>query len=156
MIKIDTEKRRTFIRLTLVLLWIITGFLIFITYRGHTLLVDNKNVEDANLQAPDLITVTVDKNKTLEFFKGDRDRFEVSGGSHSIYIKFSDGRPPFETRFKLPLKPDMFILSVPKMINGIEPWIEEFQVQPESRNTDENDSSANSDNETAADPEYDL
>ncbi|MDR2597914.1 MAG: hypothetical protein LBC76_11425 [Treponema sp.] len=156
MIKIDMEKRSLFIRLTLVLIWIITGFLIFITCRGHTLLVDNKNVEDVNLQAPDLITVTVDKSKTLEFFKGDRDRFEVSGGNHKIYIEFSDGRPPFEAKFKLPLKPDIFILSVPKMINGIEPWIEEFYIQPESRNTEENDSSTNSDNETAADPEYDM
>jgi hypothetical protein len=156
MIKIDIEKRRIFIRLTLVLLWIITGLIIFIIYRGHTLLVDNKNIDDANIKAPDLIAVTVDKNKALDFFQGDRDRFEVSGGRHRIYIEFTDGRPPFEAKFKLPLKPDILLLSIPKMINGIEPWIEEFHTQAESRNMEENDTSINLDNETAADPEYNL
>ncbi|MDR2730588.1 MAG: hypothetical protein LBB81_06790 [Treponema sp.] len=156
MIKKDIEKRRVFIRLTLVIIWIITAFIIFIMYRGHTLLVDNKNIDDANIEAPDLIAVTVDRNKALDFFRGDRDRFEISGGTHRIYIKFTDGRPPFEAMFKLPLKPDMFLLSIPKMINGLEPWIEEFHTRAESRNTEENDFSANFDNETAIDSEYNM
>jgi hypothetical protein len=155
MIKIDIEKRRIFIRLTLVLTWIVTAFIIFTMYRGHTLLIDNKSIDEANLQAPDMITVTVDKNKTLDFFRGDRDRFEVSGAKHRIQVKFTDGRPPFEAVFKLPLKPDMFLLSIPKMINGIEPCVEEFRTQVESRNTEENDPSINMDNETEVE-EYSL
>ncbi|MCL2130613.1 MAG: hypothetical protein FWH35_09705, partial [Treponema sp.] len=67
------------------------------------------------------------------FFRGDRDLFKVSGGKHQIRIEFSDGSPPFEASFKLPLWPDMFLLSIPKMINGLDPYIEVFHTQPESR-----------------------
>jgi hypothetical protein len=135
--KIKVKQRRLFIRLALIVVWIGLGFVLFILNRGHTLLVDNHNVETANLQAPDLIKVTVDRGKTLEFFRGDRDIFEVGGGKHSIYVEFSDGKPPFEANFTLPLGPDMFLLSIPKMIHNIEPYLEEFHTQPESRNVEE-------------------
>jgi hypothetical protein len=104
--------------------------------RGHTLLVDNRNIEDLNIRAPDLITVTINKAKPLEFFRNDRDMFQLGGGKHRIYIEFSDGTPPFEKRFTLPLGPDMFLLSIPKMINGIEPYYEVFYTQQESRSDD--------------------
>jgi len=107
-----------------------------VTYRGHTLLVDNKNVETPAIRAPDMIKVTVDRKKTLEFFRGDRDIFDLGGGGHRIRIEFSDGTPPFEKRFKLPLGPDMFILSIPKMINNIEPFYEVFFTRQESRSDD--------------------
>ena len=133
------RQRRTIIRAILIVLWIVLGILLFVFNRGHTLLVDNRNVENPSLRAPDLITVTVNKGKSLEFFRGDRDLFEVGGGKHRIHVEFSDGKPPFETTFTLPLGPDMFLLSIPKMINGIEPYIEVFRRQPETRNVEEND-----------------
>jgi len=135
-IKNDTKKRRLAIRLALVVVWIGLGAALFVMNRGHTLLVDNRNVEDPAIRAPDLITVTVDKKKPLEFFRGDRDIFELGGGTHRLYIEFSDGKPPFEKRFKLPLGPDMFILYIPKLINGIEPYYEVFYTQQESRSVD--------------------
>jgi len=134
--KSGTKKRRLLIRLALVVVWVGLGVVLFVMNRGHTLLVDNRNVEAPAIRAPDLITVTVDKKKPLEFFRGDRDIFELGGGSHRIYIEFSDGTPPFEKRFKLPLGPDMFILYIPKMINGIEPYYEVFYTQQESRSVD--------------------
>jgi hypothetical protein len=135
-VNLDTKKRRLLIRLAVVVVWIGLGVVLFVLNRGHTLLVDNRNVETPAIHAPDLIMVTVDKRKPLEFFRGDRDIFELGGGSHRIYIEFSDGTPPFEKRFKLPLGPDMFILSIPKMINGIEPYYEVFYTQQESRSVD--------------------
>jgi hypothetical protein len=147
-IKIETKKRRLIIRLALVVVWIGLGVILFITNRGHTLLVDNRNVEDpahpagATIRAPDLIKVTVNNGRALEFFRGDRDIFEVGGGTHRIYIEFSDGSPPFEKRFRLPLGPDMFILSIPKMINGVEPYYEVFFTQQESRRDDTEDETA--------------
>jgi hypothetical protein len=134
--KIDTKKRRLIIRLALVVVWIVLGVMLFVLSRGHTLLVDNRKVEAPAIRAPDLITVTVDRGRPLDFFRGDRDIFELGGGSHRIYIEFSDGTPPFEKRFKLPLMSDMFILSIPKMINGIEPYYEVFFTQQESRSDD--------------------
>jgi len=135
-VNLDTRKRRLLIRLAVVVVWIGLGVVLFVMNRGHTLLVDNRNVEAPAIRAPDLIMVTVDKRKPLEFFRGDRDIFELGGGSHRIYIEFSDGTPPFEKRFKLPLGPDMFILFIPKMINGVEPYYEVFYTQQESRSVD--------------------
>ena len=133
---IYTKKRRLLIRLALVAVWIGLGVFLFVMYRGHTLLVDNRNVEAPAITAPDMIKVTVDRKKALDFFRGDRDIFDLGGGVHRIHIEFSDGTPPFEKRFKLPLGPDMFILSIPKMINGIEPYYEVFFTRQESRSDD--------------------
>ncbi|QQO10404.1 DUF6672 family protein [Breznakiella homolactica] len=128
--------RRTLIRGALVLLWIGLGVVTFIFARGHTLLVDNRNAEDGSYRAPDLIKVSVDGGKGLEFFRGDRDRFTVVGKKHTIRVEFSDGTPPFEGKFELPLENDMYMLSVPKMIRGIEPFVEIFHTAPEPRRDD--------------------
>ena len=135
--KTPVRKRKILIQISLAIIWIALGILLFIFNRGHTLLVDNRNAEDPQLTAPDLVIVTVNNNKPLEFFRGDRDLYNLGGGRHKIRIEFSDGRPAFETSFNLPLGPDMFILSIPKMINGIEPYIDVFYTQPESRSDDE-------------------
>jgi hypothetical protein len=110
--------------------WIGLGIVIFVNFRGHTLIVDNRS-GDAGLEAPDLITVTVNGGKGLEFFRGDRDLFSVTGGSHRIRVEFGSGGPPFEGRFKLPVAENMYILSIPKMINGITPFVEPFHTEPE-------------------------
>ena len=127
-----TQKRRgNCIRAALVLLWIGLGALLFTVYRGHTLLVDNRNT-DEGLRAPDLITVSVDGGKGLEFFRGDRDRFTVAGARHRIRIEFGDGSPPFEREFSLPIRDDMYMLSVPRMLNDL-PFVEVFHTAPEPR-----------------------
>ncbi|MCL2127220.1 MAG: hypothetical protein FWH38_03105 [Treponema sp.] len=131
------NRRRLIIRLILAAVWTGLGVLIFLVNRGHTVLVDNGNVAELELIAPDLIKVTLDGKNSLEFFRGDRDIFKVAGSRHFIAVEFSDGKPPFETDFRLPLGPDMFLLSVPKMINGIEPYIEIFHTRQESRSDDE-------------------
>ena len=135
--KKSVKRRRLIIRLSLAVVWIGLGVLLFVLNRGHSVLIDNHNLTDPAIRAPDLITVTFDREKPLDFFRGDRDIFKVGGGRHRIYIEFSDGTPAFEARFTLPLGPDMFLLSIPKMINGIEPFIEVFYTQPQSRNEEE-------------------
>jgi hypothetical protein len=134
---LSKTKRRFFIRAALVFFCIALGVVIFIMNRGHTLLVDNRNIEAENLRAPDLIKVSIDRGKTLEFFRGDRDIFEVGGGRHTIRVEFSDGTPPLEKKFSLPLMPDMFLLSIPRMIRGDDPYFEVFYTQQESRNEEE-------------------
>ena len=141
---IALKQRRLIIRLALVVLWIGFGVLLFVLNRGHAILVDNRNVEGLSLRAPDLIKVTVNTGKPLEFFRGDRDIFDVGGGRHRILVEFSDGKPPFETQFTLPLGPDMFLLSIPKMINGIEPYIEAFRSEPEPRSENEDEENSGS------------
>ena len=131
------KKRRLKIKLFVAIVWIGLGVIIFVLNRGHSLLVDNRNVENPAIRAPDLITVSVNKLKPLEFFRGDRDIFRVKGSRQHIMIEFSDGTPPFEKEFALPLGPDMFLLSIPKMINGEEPFFEVFVSSQESRAVEE-------------------
>ena len=133
---ITLKQRRLVIRLILVVIWIVLGILLFVLNRGHSLLIDNRNVENPSLRAPDLIKVTIDKTKPMEFFRGDREIVDVGGGDHRIRIEFSDGSPSVETHFSLPLGPDMFILSIPKLISGTEPYFEVFISRQESRNTE--------------------
>jgi hypothetical protein len=127
------SRRRIIIRAILVVLWIGVGAVLFVFNRGHALLVDNRNLQDQGIQAPDMITVFVDGLNGLEFFRGDRDRFQVAGSNHRITVEFSDGTPPFEGAFILPVKDDMYILSIPKMISGIEPFVEVFHSEQVNR-----------------------
>ena len=141
----DVKQRRLMIRLALVVVWIALGVMLFVLNRGHSILLDNRNLTSPEMRAPDMITVTVNKLKPLEFFRGDRDIVDVGGGRQKIKIEFSDGKPPFQTSFKLPLGPDMFILSIPKMINGIEPFFEDFNSpQQESGNNSDGQQQSNS------------
>ncbi|MDR0786032.1 MAG: hypothetical protein LBE74_09175 [Treponema sp.] len=132
----ETKKRRLIIRAAIVITWIGLGGVLFVTNRGHSLLVDNRNVAALNLRAPDLVIVTVDKSKPTEFLRGDRNIFKVGGGKHRVTVEFADGTPPFTKTFTLPLKGDMFLLSIPKLTNGIESFYEEF-VNTATRNADE-------------------
>jgi hypothetical protein len=89
-----------------------------------------------------MITITVNNGKALEFFRNDRDIFEVGGGTHRIKIEFADGTPPFTGTFSLPLKHDMYILSIPKMLAGEEPFVEPFsgnEFQPREETEDDAD-----------------
>jgi hypothetical protein len=135
-------KRGLIIRSVLVILWIGLGLILFVFNRGHALLVDNRNVQDLNLRASDLITVSVDGQRPLELLRGDRDRLIVKGINHRIRVEFSDGKPPFEGVFKLPLKDDMYLISIPRMTGGIEPFLEVFHTAPEPRAPEEEEIAA--------------
>lgn len=119
-------RRRILIRSALVLLWVGLGVLLFVTRRGHTLLVDNKGDPAGAYGAVDLMVVKMNGGKGVEFFKGDRDKFALAGSRHRIRIEFADGRSPEERDFTLPLKHDVYLLSVPKMLAGVEPFLEPF------------------------------
>jgi hypothetical protein len=121
----------------LVLVWFLLGSALFISNRGHTLLVDNHNLQEEGIRAPDLIKISIDDGYPLDFFRGDRDRYNLGGSNHRIRVEFSDGTAPFEGTFKLPIKDDMYILSVPKMINGLEPFVEVFHTVRENRAPEE-------------------
>jgi hypothetical protein len=128
------NKRRLIIRAILIAIWISFGVALFIFNRGHAILIDNRNLPDEGIQAPDMISVFIDSQVGLEFFRGDRDRFQVAGSKHKIYVEFNDGTTPtFEQSFILPIKDDMYILSVPRMLAGIEPFVEVFHSEQVNR-----------------------
>jgi hypothetical protein len=126
--------RRVLIRAGLVVIYVGLGVALFVLFRGHTLLVDNHDA--GGYSAPDMITVFVDKGEGSGFFRNDRDRYNLSGSRHTITVEFGDGRPAFAGRFELPIKDDMYILSIPRLLNN-EPCVEVFHTQPEKRAEDE-------------------
>jgi hypothetical protein len=131
----NSRQKKLLIRGGLVLAWFLLGTLLFVTSRGHTLLVDNRDFE--NIRASNLITVYVDRGGGVEYFRGDRDRLTLTGSKHRILVEFGDGSPPFEGDFTLPIRDDMYLLSVPKMVNGIEPFVEVFHTAPEPVNRED-------------------
>ncbi|MDR1218044.1 MAG: hypothetical protein LBK73_00350 [Treponema sp.] len=128
------KSTRTAIRVALVAVYIGLGGFLFVSFRGHTLLVDNHDTEF--LTAPDMIMASVDKGERLAFFNGDRDRFAVRGRNVRIRIEFSDGKPTFEETISLPFKDDMYLLSIPKLLNN-EPCLEPFNTASEPRAEEE-------------------
>jgi len=125
----QTKTRRILLRLALLVVYVALAVALFIFNRGHTVLVDNKGDPAGTFQAFELMKVSIDGGKGMEFFKGDRDKFTVVGQRHRIRIEFPDGsKPAFEGRFIVPLGGDLFLLSVPKMVAGLEPFIEPFVV----------------------------
>jgi hypothetical protein len=133
--------RRIILRSCFVVVWIGALAAIFFLDRGHTVFVDNKNSPEGSpttYEAVEFVKVSLDGGKGVEFFKGDRDRFPVAGAKHRIRVEFKDGREPIEREFSLPLITDLFLLSVPKMIAGIDPFVEPFHMEiATSRTADE-------------------
>ena len=122
------KTRRILLRSALLVVYVAIAVTLFVFNRGHTVLVDNKADPTGSYAAFDLMKVSIDGGKAVEFFKGDRDKFTVVGQRHRIRIGFSNGQPEFEGTFSVPLGGDLFLLSVPKMVAGMEPFIEPFVV----------------------------
>lgn len=147
------DVRRNMIRTGIAVFWVAAAIALFLNFRGHTILVDNKASPDGAAAAVPLMKVSIDAGKAVEFFAGDRDRFAVVGSSHRIRIDFADGRASVERRFRHPIGIDVFLLSVPKLLAGIEPFIEPFIAEAAvSRDDDEPVTASFGGNEPAAPP----
>lgn len=121
-----SKTRKMVVRGLLLVVYVgIAAFMLLIG-RQHTILIDNKSAEDGSYEAIDGILVSIDGKEGAEYYSGDRDKATVQGQSHKIRIEvFSDGTVTEKT-FRVPLWEDMTILSVPKLLAGIEPFNEKF------------------------------
>jgi hypothetical protein len=126
--------RRFCFRLVFVVVWIGLGVFIFVGWRGHVVLIDNHDVEGLTA-AP--VTVSIVGKIGAEYFRGDRDRVSLAGINHKIRIDFSDGQPPFTGTFRLPLKNDMYLLSIPKLLSGQGDAVELFIQAAQPRQSEE-------------------
>jgi len=118
--------RRLFVRLGLVVAYGLALALCFVAGKGHTILVDNKGTEDGRFAALDGVMVSIDGKEALEMYSGDRDRVIVKSQSHRIVLEDPMGTKLLDKRFSLPIDEDMMILSIPKILAGVEPFIEKF------------------------------
>jgi hypothetical protein len=129
--------RRPLLRAVINLLWILLGVILFVNFRAHTLLVDNQSADDGSYEAFEMVNVTIDKFDDEEIWEDERIRIlGVAGSKHTIRVEFDDGREPVEMEFELPIKDDMYLLSVPRMVAGMD-FVDVFRVQDQVRETQE-------------------
>ncbi len=124
--KMSEKLGRLLVRSLLVLALIGVLVLSFLAGKGHTILVDNKDVSGGSISAIDGILVSVDGKEELELYSGDRDMQKVKGQSHVVKVEIINDGTKFEKRIALPLMTEMMLLSIPKLVAGIEPCIETF------------------------------
>jgi hypothetical protein len=128
-----TRLRRLLVRLALAALYAALIALVFVTGKGHTILVDNKDRPEG-FAAVDGILVSVDGREPLELYPGDRDMVKVKGQRHRVSIESVTGGEKKTVELKLPMDGDMLLLSVPKLAAGrddcLEPFVPRDQPAP--------------------------
>lgn len=129
--------KRIIIRSALGLLYVLLLVLMLVTGKRHTILIDNKADPNGSFGAINGMSVQIDALEAAEYYPGDRDKALVKGQRHHIKVELFDDEKVIERDFRIPLNQDMVLLSVPKMIAGIEPFIEPFTVQLEQASMDQ-------------------
>lgn len=123
-----TKTRRLAIRGGLLVIYVLLMVLMIMTGRRHTILIDNKDAADGSYSAINGMEVAIDRQESSEYYPGDRDKAMVQGQTHKIKVTIFDDNKTIEKEFKVPLWSDVMIISVPKLIAGVEPWIEPFTM----------------------------
>lgn len=131
------KSKKFIIRAILVAAYILLGILMVYSGKRHTILIDNKDAEDGTYQAIDGMSVQVDNLEAGEYYAGDRDKAVVKGQKHVIRIELFNEEKKIEKSFTVPFGNDVLILSVPKLVNNIEPFIEPFTVLMEQNSQTE-------------------
>lgn len=136
-----TMVRRLLIRLALVVVYAGLVALVFVLGKGHSLIIDNKDLADGTLTAAmDGNLVSVDGREASEVYPGDRIMEAVKGQTHTIAIEDISGGNRIERRITLPLGADTLLVSIPKLIAGVTPAVEVFvpvNVAPPSESESE-------------------
>lgn len=125
------KSRKTIVRTVLIVLYVALGALMLISGKSHTILIDNKDADDGSYLAIDGMSVQIDNQESSEYYPGDRDKALVKGQKHSIKVEIFSEEKKIEKTFTVPLGQEMVLLSVPKMVNGVEPFIQPFTIQQE-------------------------
>jgi hypothetical protein len=121
--------RRGIVRAILILVYVALMVLVFVMGKGHTILIDNKDSADGAYKAFEGIRVAVDSGADSEYASGDRDMAKVQGQIHRVTIDKQDGSAKIEKTIRLPLGADTVLLSLPKLVAGVEPYLEPFQTK---------------------------
>ena len=125
------KTKKLLIRAMLLVVYVGLLALMLLTGKQHTILIDNKDAEDGSYLGVSGMAVQIDRLESAEYYPGDRDMAIVKGQKHKIKVEvFSEGKT-IEKNFTVPYGQGMLLLSVPKMLANIEPWMEPFVVEQE-------------------------
>jgi hypothetical protein len=92
------------------------GF-VFVTGKGHTLILDNKDSADGSIKAIESLSISVDGQDPIDLSAGDRDMAKVKGQGHKVVITVKDSQM-VQHRLTLPLEEETLLLSIPKLLAG--------------------------------------
>ncbi|GAK60964.1 hypothetical protein U27_00862 [Candidatus Vecturithrix granuli] len=126
--------RRTWYRLIALAFVVVLAVFLFWIGKGHTLLLDNKEIkrDGQKLKAERLVQVIINDQEPVEVKSGIRKAAKdvVAGPWHSIKIEVLDRQKnvvkTVEKKFSLGLN-DMFVLSIPALLAENADWIEPFE-----------------------------
>jgi len=119
------DKKKLIIRLSLVVVYAGLVMWVFVLGKGHSLIIDNKDLADGSLTAvAEGNLVSVDGKEASELYPGDRIMETVKGQTHTIAIEDISGGNRIERKIALPLSQDTLLVSIPKLIAGVNPAIE--------------------------------
>lgn len=121
------DAKKLAVRGILVAAYIGLALLMLFTGRSHIVLIDNKDAPDGSWAAVDGMAVSVDGQESAEYYPGDRDKAVVKGQRHRIKVELLADQKVVEKSFTVPFGEAMVILSVPKMLKGLEPFVERFE-----------------------------
>jgi hypothetical protein len=119
------KSRRTVVRAALCVAYAALIAVMFTFGKGHTVIIDNKDTEDGQAKAFESVTVSVDGQEPLDLAAGDRDMAKVRGQGHKVEVTVKDQQKR-EIRFRVPLGEDVLLLSVPKLVAGLQPAVIPF------------------------------
>jgi hypothetical protein len=125
----QTKTRRLIVRALLVVVYASVMMVAFVLGKGHTILLDNKDSADGSVKAFESMTVSVDGQEPIEFMSGDRDQVKVRSQWHSIEVTVNEQKTV--KKFTVPLGLDMALLSIPKLLAGVEPALVPFIIADE-------------------------
>lgn len=110
-------KRKLLIRGGALLVILIVSVILFLVGKSHSILVDNKAVEE--LPALSLVEVQVNKLGSLELTPRDRDKFDVTGQRHTLTVTYTDQsweEHVIVRTIKVPLMQDMVMVLLPVLV----------------------------------------
>jgi hypothetical protein len=127
------KHRTLLIRAAVILFILILSVVMFIIGKSHTILVDNKSIDD--YQALQLVEVQVGKQPMLELTARDRDKFDVTGQRHIVRVVYTDRQweeHVIERKITLPLMQDMVMILLPVLVANPDAeqslWLENYEV----------------------------
>ncbi|MBP3709725.1 MAG: hypothetical protein J6I73_04905 [Treponema sp.] len=116
------------IRVGIIAVYVALAFVMFITGRTHTVLIDNHAAENGLYRAINGMTVTLNRLAPSEFFRDDRDMFTIKGQRIKIHVQSFDGSVNYNGTVRIPLSKDAVLISIPRLINGAENALEPFEL----------------------------
>lgn len=125
--------RKIALRVGLVVIYIALILFFFISGRTHTVLIDNKADPDGAWKAIRGMGVSINGGEAVEYLSGDRDITKVKGQKIKLHIEFFDGTESTEYTIKIPFLEDTVLLSIPKLLNGVEPALEPFNLYADNK-----------------------